>query len=66
MCSEEYSYLHPTGGGYMMQVSNERDGKITREVLVKKFLERLYQAGDINANTYFSAVTKLEEEEDVN
>lgn len=49
-----------------MQVSDERDGKIAREVLVKKFLERLYQAGDINAGTYFSAVAKLEEEEDVN
>ena len=50
-----------------MQVSDEKDGKIAECVLIKKFLERLYQAGDINAGTYFSAVAKLEEEEeDVN
>lgn len=47
-----------------MQINDRKEGKISKEVLVQVFLERLYEKGDINSGTYFKAIAQLKEEKD--
>lgn len=45
-----------------MQISDDKDGKISTEILIRVFLNRLYDNKEINSITYFNAMEKLEEE----
>lgn len=51
-------------GGCLMQIKAGKEGKISTEVLVQTFLDRLYEKGEINSGTYFKAVAQLKEEKD--
>lgn len=47
-----------------MQINVGKDGKIDKTVLIRVFLNRLYENKEINAITFFNAIEKLEEEEE--
>lgn len=47
-----------------MHINIRKQGKISKEVLVQIFMEKLYEKGEINSGTYFNAITLLKEEKE--